>query len=130
MLFDRATTRYRAIKILSRDATEDCLAEPKRMLEIDALQRVRDHGEFERLPQLLDVFPITQSGQKIHLCLVMDLLGSDVGTFRRSAQNKALPHYTVRIIMRQVVEGLLHLHKAGIVHTGVPSILNNEYARN
>ena len=106
---------YLAAKILSRDATLDSLGGNRTILELDALQKVRDAGGFDSLPRLRDNFMISQDA---HLCMIMDLLGSDVGTFRRTAPQKALPHYTVRIIMRQVVDALATLHKIGIVHTG------------
>ena len=89
------------------------------MLEIEVMQKVKSHGQFKSLPELLDVFSIPHSQQPVHMCMVMDVLGTDVGSFRRRSPNKALPPYTVRIIMKQAVEGLAELHNAGIVHTGI-----------
>lgn len=114
----RADRRYKAVKVLSRDATADCLTH-KQMLEIEIMQKVKSLGKFDALPQLLDIFPIVHDQQTIHMAMVMEVLGTDIGSFRRLSPKKTLPLYTVRIIMRQVVEGLVHLHSAGIVHTGI-----------
>ncbi|KIP04126.1 hypothetical protein PHLGIDRAFT_129704, partial [Phlebiopsis gigantea 11061_1 CR5-6] len=113
------TTTYRALKILTRDATEECRAgtmlEPEIMREISA-------DEVNGLsPHLHDSFgiPEYEGGPAAHICMVMDVHGMDLATFRRTSPTKALPSHTVRIVLRQVAEAVAHVHKLGIVHTDI-----------
>ncbi|GJE90004.1 kinase-like protein [Phanerochaete sordida] len=108
------TTAYHAIKILSRDATIE--VREGIMLEVDVMKNLRDLGGHPRLPTLFEDFSILHGS---HICLAMNVLGSDVGSFRRSAPNKALPLHVVRVIMLQVIDAVAHLHKHGIVHTDI-----------
>ena len=108
--------QFFALKILSLDSTEN--HRRKEMLELEVMRYLRDTGKFDSLPRLKDDFELKVSPGKSHICLVMDLLGMDVATFRRMSQNKALPHYMVRLILRQIVRAIAQLHCAGIVHTG------------
>lgn len=50
----------------------------------------------------------------------MNLLNSDVSTFRRSSPTKSLPAHTVKKILTHTLEGLIQLHELNIIHTGVP----------
>ncbi|EKM54810.1 uncharacterized protein PHACADRAFT_258927 [Phanerochaete carnosa HHB-10118-sp] len=110
----RGSTQYRAAKLLSRDATQE--VHRGIMLEVEAMKKLREHGDFPGLPMLHDDFEFLGGA---HICLVMNVLGSDIGSFRRSADNKALPLNVVRTIMRQVTAATAYLHKCGIVHTDI-----------
>ncbi|KAH0826201.1 hypothetical protein J3R83DRAFT_5637 [Lanmaoa asiatica] len=70
-----------------------------------------------RLPYLVDHFE-TGGPHGQHLCLVLPVLSTDVGRFRRSAPSKRLRCSTVKIIVAQVLEALVTLHAAHIIHTG------------
>lgn len=87
------------------------------MLELKAMEKLRETVKSPLLPTLREHFELRHETYT-HICMVMDLLGSDVGSFRRCAPEKALPDYTVRVIIRQVLEALVLLHNADIVHTG------------
>lgn len=91
-----------------------------RMLELDIMREIRDSSEEHHLPALRDTFIMERAGGRNHICLVMDVLGSDVATLRRgrNAPKKALPVHVVKTIVRQVLVAVAHLHKLGIVHTG------------
>lgn len=82
------------------------------------MQRLRSECDSPLLPTLVDDFRLHDADGRLRICMVMNILGSDVGTFRRTAPEKSLPHYIVRTIMRQVIEALALLHAVGIVHTG------------
>ena len=88
------------------------------MLELEVMRYLRNTVKFDSLPRLKDDFELKVSSGKSHICLVMDLLGMDIARLRRMSQNKALPRYMVRLILRQVVQAIAQLHCAGIVHTG------------
>ena len=120
------TTQFReprelfAAKILSLDATEELVN--GKMLEVDIMKVLQGSENTEHLPRLLDTFELLRDepwlhGRK-HVCLIMNLLGSDVASLRRSAPQKALPVHVVKIIIKQVLKALSHLHRLGIVHTG------------
>jgi len=55
----------------------------------------------------------------VHLCLVMDLLSTDVSSFRRSAPDKRLPLYMTKMIVALMVESLESLYELNIIHTGL-----------
>lgn len=86
------------------------------MLEVDAMKKLREHGDHPSLPKFYQHFEFLECA---HICLVMDVHGLDIGTFRRAAPQKALAPHIVRVIMRQVVAAIAHLHACGIVHTDV-----------
>ena len=88
------------------------------MLELDVMHTLRESGEFDTLPRLLDRFDILERGRLTHTCMVMRVFGPDLAKFRRSSPTKSLPHYTVRIIIKQIIDALVHLHDIGVVHTG------------
>jgi serine/threonine-protein kinase SRPK3 len=70
-----------------------------------------------RLPRLRDHFEIEgPHGQ--HLCLVLPVFGGSVSSFRRSAPLKLLNTPKVKIIIVQVVEALVKLHSANVIHAG------------
>lgn len=70
-----------------------------------------------RLPDLLDHFD-TEGPYGQHLCLVLPVLSTDISRFRRSTPSKKLGFPTVKIIVAQVLEALVALHDAQIIHTG------------
>jgi serine/threonine-protein kinase SRPK3 len=78
---------------------------------------VRDLG-IPTLPYLFDHFE-TEGPHGHHLCLVEQVLSTDVSVFRRSAPSERLGSRTVKIIIAQVLEALVPLHAAGIIHTGM-----------
>ena len=55
-----------------------------------------------------------------HLCMVLNLLGPDVGAFQRSMPNKVLPVYAVEgLSIASVMNALNNLHNGGIIHGGM-----------
>ena len=56
------------------------------------------------------------------LCLVMERLGTDVSSFRRSAPSKTLPVYTSKIIIAHIIDALVGLHDFNIIHTGAVNL--------
>ena len=95
------------------------------MLELQSMKKVRDGAKVDHLPSLIDDFEVQRSRGYSHMCLVMDVYGPDVATFRRSAPQKALPVYTVKIIIKQVLQAVAALHELDIVHTGMCLPPNN-----
>ncbi|KAF8960604.1 kinase-like protein [Flammula alnicola] len=108
--------RYLAAKILSLDATEQHRTGV--MHELEFLKTVQKQDDINKLPILLDDIEI-KGPQGSHLCFVMDLLSSDVSSFRRSAPKKALKPYIVKNIISQVLEALVQLHNLDIIHTDI-----------
>ena len=82
---------------------------------------VRDAGAPRNLnlPVMHDDFSIeVVPGTKRHICIVMDVLGMDIATLRRSARQKALAVHVVKGIIKQILTAAANLHKLGFVHTG------------
>ena len=111
--------QYVAVKVLSRDFTTAALSEQKTTLELDVMRKIREGCECDTLPHLRDIFEIYGHEKPVHICMVMDVYGLDLGSFRRSSPNRALPFYTVKVIMKQVVDALVNLHEINIIHTGM-----------
>ena len=101
---------YYSIKILTVHATKGHLP------ELEILEAIRNL-KCSRLPYLFDHFE-TEGPHGKHLCLVLPVLSTDVGQFKRSAPLKRLGFPTVKIITAQVLEALVALHGVHIVHTG------------
>jgi hypothetical protein len=72
--------------------------------------------DVRQLPQLLDQFEVN-GPHGDHLCIVMNIYGTDVNTFRHSAPGNKLPLHTVKIITGLVLPPLTNLHSANIIHT-------------
>ena len=105
---------YHAIKILTVHATKG--HHDVHLLELEAMQTITTM-ETPLLPRLCDHFEIDGPHGR-HLCLVLPVLSESVSTFRRLAPSKLLDTPKVKIIVAQVVEALVKLHAANIVHTG------------
>ncbi|KDR76549.1 hypothetical protein GALMADRAFT_96305, partial [Galerina marginata CBS 339.88] len=99
--------KYLAAKILSLDATQQHRTGVMRELEF--LETIRKQDDIDSLPVLYDDIEI-QGPRGSHLCFLMDLLSSDVSSFRRNAPNRALKPYIVKNIIAQVLEALVQLH--------------------
>ena len=71
---------------------------------------------------LLDTFvqPGKDEGDGKHLCIVTNLLGPTVASFRHSTGQFAIP--LLKKILRDVLKGLDHLHSFGIAHTSSLSL--------
>jgi serine/threonine-protein kinase SRPK3 len=108
------TSTYHAIKILTVHATK--CHHDGHLLELEAMQTITAM-KTPLLPRLRDHFEIDGPHGR-HLCLVLPVLGESVNTFRRSSPSKSLDTAKVKIIVAQVVEALVKLHAANIVHTG------------
>lgn len=87
------------------------------MQELAFMKRIAECEDIEGLPVLLDDFVVIGPRGK-HICIVMDLLSSDVGSFRRQCPNKRLPSHIAKNIIYLVLEGVEQLHGCGIIHTG------------
>ena len=121
LVIRNSNDRFYAAKILTLEATKEHAN--GRMLEKEIMRILQRNGETEHLPYMVDTFDIDAEHDKKHICFVLRLLGSDVASLRRSAHQKALPVYTVKVIIKQVLEALSHLHKLGIVHTGMQVLI-------
>ncbi|KAI0029591.1 kinase-like protein [Vararia minispora EC-137] len=113
---DEFTNRYRAAKILTVEGTRTYHEGQSRELEF--LKQIAACDDIDSLPVLEDHFE-ERGPEGTHLCLVTQLLSTDVSSFRRSAPNKALPAHTAKTILTQILEALAQLHALGIIHTDV-----------
>ncbi|KAJ8590256.1 kinase-like protein, partial [Rhizopogon salebrosus TDB-379] len=118
------TPTYHAIKILTVHATKG--HHDGHLLELEAMQTVTAM-KAPLLPRLQDHFEIDGPHGR-HLCLVLPVLSESVNTFRLSSPSKSLDTPKVKIIVAQVVEALVKLHAANIVHTDLKpdNVLFNE----
>lgn len=107
--------RYCAVKILNVHATKGHYEH--NLLELEIMQTITATSKSPRLPQLRDHFEI-EGPHGRHLCLVLPVFSESVSSFRHSAPLKLLNPPKVKIIIVQVVEALLKLHGANIIHAG------------
>ena len=84
------------------------------------LKTIVEQSDCDALPVLRDHFMVSGPNGE-HLCILMDPLSSDLGSFRRTSPTKALPAYMVKNIIALVLGALGRLHKLQIIHTGIGS---------
>ena len=73
----------------------------------------------ERCVQLLDDFKIS-GVNGTHVCMVFEVLGHNLLKFIIRSNYQGIPLKNVKLIMRQVLEGLHYLHaKCQIIHTDI-----------
>uniref|UniRef100_A0A3P9LQ96 non-specific serine/threonine protein kinase n=1 Tax=Oryzias latipes TaxID=8090 RepID=A0A3P9LQ96_ORYLA len=69
--------------------------------------------------QLLDEFKVV-GVNRVHICLVLELLGPDLRSWQLCCGNPGLPRPWVKQILSQVLRGLDHLHsRCKIIHTDI-----------
>lgn len=98
--------------------------------EIEVLDAIRgtpnSHpGDRVNLPRLLDRFEMDGPHGR-HICLVLPVLSTDIGSFRRTSPSKGLSIRQVMRIIAQVVDATAALHSMNIIHTG-KLIVNARY---
>merc|ERR1712192_122795 len=77
------------------------------------------HNLGDRIVQLLEDFRITGVNGE-HVCMVFEVLGHNLLKFIIGSNYQGIPMYNVKLIMKQVLEGLDYLHAScGIIHTDI-----------
>jgi hypothetical protein len=110
-------TTYIAIKVLTAKATGLHLGGLLHDFEFLQAIATLDPHQAQSLPHLRDHF-LTTSPHGEHLCLVLDLLGTDVHTFRLFAPSHTVKLPIVQKIAADVVDALASLHSLNIVNAG------------
>jgi serine/threonine-protein kinase SRPK3 len=87
------------------------------LLELEIMKAITGLKRPPPLPYLIDHFE-TDGPHGQHLCIVQPVLSTDISRFRRSAPSKRLGFPAVKIIIAQVLQALVALHAARIIHTG------------
>lgn len=106
---------YYAVKILTAHATQG--HKDGLLLELEFFKAIKGVKGSHNLPYLIDHFKL-KGPHGPHLCLVQSVLSTDLGCFRRSAPLERLGFSIVKIVIVQVLEALVTLHAAQIIHTG------------
>lgn len=119
LCFDFEDKRYVALKIVKSATNFTETAKD----EIQILKAVRDTDPNDpkraKTVQLLNDFKIT-GPNGTHVCMVFEVLGSNLLKLIIKSQYRGIPYENVRTIIRQVLEGLDYLHtKCQIIHTDV-----------
>ena len=111
----RLKPKYRAIKIFTAHATK--AHHDGHLLELEISQSIAALNIMALdLPRLYDHFEIDGPHGR-HLCLVYTPLGQAVDSFRHSAPSQSLELLKVQMIIAEVMQALVQLHDADIIHT-------------
>ena len=117
LCWDTRAERFVALKVVksAKHYTETAID------EIKLLKSVRhsdpsDPGR-DRTVQLLDDFVISGL-HGVHVCMVFEVLGHNLLKFIIESNYEGIPLLNVKLIIKQVLEGMDYLHtKCGIIHT-------------
>uniref|UniRef100_A0A0R3RXJ0 non-specific serine/threonine protein kinase n=1 Tax=Elaeophora elaphi TaxID=1147741 RepID=A0A0R3RXJ0_9BILA len=119
LCWDTAQMRFVAMKIVksAEHYTEAALDEIKLLM---AVRNADENDLFrERVVQLLDEFSVT-GVNGTHICMVFEVLGCNLLKLIIRSNYQGLPLEQVRVIIKQVLEGLQYLHeKCQIIHTDI-----------
>ena len=115
-MFRESKPEYVAVKILTADATDGNTQGV--LQEAQIMRALTKNTDNWTLTTLDDTFEI-DGPHGHHICLVMSPLSPNLNKFRTTAPQMALPVYTVKTVISEILEGLKVLHKAGIIHTGL-----------
>ena len=116
---DAASRQGVAVKVLQSNVEVREMARD----EVKLLQRVKEvgaeHPGSEAVVRLLHNFLVV-GPNGAHPCLVLELLGPDLLQCLRATGDMGLCLDNVKLVMRQVLQGLDFLHsQAGIIHTDI-----------
>lgn len=95
------------------------------MLELEVLQCISSsstRGSHHRLSLLDHFIHPAKDGEGTHICLVTDVLGGTVASLMQQTKNRSLPVPLAKRVLRQMLMGLAHVHKHGVVHTGTNTL--------
>lgn len=112
-------SRFVAIKALTGAATG--LHDKGIIQELPIMQHVTNMthqtGQVAHCVPLRTHFIQTgKTGDGEHLCLVMDVLVGDIEALRD--ENRRFPPPLAKLVLRDILRGLVQLHASGGVHTG------------
>ena len=117
LAWDFAATRFVALKVVKSAKHYTETAED----EIRLLRCVRlgEGSHRERIVQLLEDFTISGVNGH-HVCMVFEVLGHNLLKFIIRSNYQGIHLTNVKIMMKQVLEGLDYLHtKCKIIHTDI-----------
>lgn len=110
--------RHVALKIL----TAESYGGKNEIYELSILRHIKsvnaDHPGYKHVVCLLDEFRHT-GPHGVHVCLIFEVMGEDLGALVRRYSSEKLPVHLVKQVARQLLMGLEYLHRScNVVHTG------------
>jgi serine/threonine protein kinase len=119
LAWDLTADRFVALKVVkSAKHYTETAEDEMRLLRCVRAGGPRDSRR-ERIVQLLEDFKV-EGVNGSHICMVFEVLGHHMLNFIIGSNYQGIPLHNVKLIMRQVLEGLDYLHsKCHIIHTDI-----------
>ena len=115
---DESEQQYKALKILSADSYGE---KEESVFEREILTHLREadrtHAGYTFICHLEDNFE-QQGPNGRHVCLVFELMGETLSTYRVWFKDQLLPHILMRKFTAQILMALDYAHDSGVIHTG------------
>lgn len=112
---------FRALKVLTAESYSESRPIYEREILTHLREEDRSHPGYKFICHLIDDFQM-EGPNGMHVCLVFELMGETLDTYRTVFEKQMTPNLLMRKFTYQLLLALDYAHDSGVIHTGtVPS---------